>query len=87
MRAFFVTSAWMILSLLVWSGAWGLLGFSIEYLINERQWRIPEPSVDFLNYGGVVGMVTIPTFVAVLGMRGKLPGIRTRRGGRGFPLS
>ena len=86
MRVLFVTIAWMILSLLVWSGACFLMGFSIVYLVNERQWRIPDWIVDLLNYGGVAGLVILPTVLAVLGMRRKLPGIRLRSKGRGFPI-
>jgi len=55
MRVLFVTIAWMILSLLVWSGACFLMGFSIVYLVNERQWRIPDWIVDLLNYGASRG--------------------------------
>ena len=85
MRVLLVTIAWMILSLLAWSAAWGVLGFSIDYLVNERRWRISEGSIDLLDYTGAAGMVIVPTIFAVLGMRGKLPGIRSQRG-RGFPV-
>ena len=63
-----------------------MLGFSMMYLVNERQWRVPSGIDDWFNYAGAAGMVIVPTLVALLGMRGKLPGVRRRIGGRGFEV-
>jgi hypothetical protein len=72
--------------MLVTSGALHLLGSSLAYLVNEQRWHVPDVFLDLLNYGGPAVMLIIPSVVAVLGMRGKLPGTRSRVGGRGFAV-
>jgi hypothetical protein len=85
-RVVIVTVVWAFSSMLVVSGALFLLASSLEFLVNERGWRVPEIFVDVMNYGGPAVMLIIPSVVAVLGMRGKLPGTRSRVGGRGFSV-
>jgi len=77
---------WAFSSMLVLSGAMFLLGWSLAYLVNERGWHVPEIFLDVMNYAGPVVMLIIPSVVAVVGMRGKLPGTRRRVGGRGFSV-
>ena len=86
MRIVIVTIVWVILSMFVWSSAWFLLASWLAHLVNERGWRLPDIFLDLLNYGGGAAILIIPSVVAVLGMRGKLPGTRSRVGGRGFAV-
>jgi hypothetical protein len=78
---------WVIASLVVWAIVCNVVGFSLMYLVNERQVSVPAWTTDAYNWIAVGGVVLIPPVVAVLAMRGKLPGTGVRRSrGRGFPL-
>src|SRR5687767_9152041 len=78
---------WVVASLVVWAILCNVVGSSLMYLVNERQVSVPGWPTDAHNWTVVGGVVLIPPAVAILAMRGKLPGTGLRRSqGRGFPL-
>jgi hypothetical protein len=86
-RRIIASIGWVVTSLVVWAIVCNVVGFSLMYLVNERQISVPAWTTDAYNWIAVGGLVLIPAFVAVLAMRGKLPGTGLRRAqGRGFPL-
>jgi hypothetical protein len=80
--------AWVACGLVAWSALANAVGFTLMYLVNERQVKVPEWTLSWLNIAGVVGALVVPAASAVLGMRGKLPGTRgqTDVASRGFPM-
>jgi hypothetical protein len=86
MRVVLLTIVWAVLSLLIASGSWFLLESSLFYFVDKRGWLLPEGTDVLLNGGAVIVMLSVPSVIAVLGMRGKLPGTRRRVGGRGFSV-
>jgi hypothetical protein len=81
--------AWVVGSLAAWAVVCNLYSYVVfMYLANERQVRIPVwMDVDVYNWVAVGGIVLIPPAVAVLAIRGYLPGTGRRASKlRGFPV-
>lgn len=80
--------AWVVGSLIAWGVVCNLFGFVVfMYLCNERQVRLPEWTTDVYNWTAVAGAVVIPSVVALLAMRSKLPWTGEHSPGlRGFPV-
>ena len=67
--------AWVFGSVPLWWCVLFLFNPVITYLVNERQLHLPDGFYLFFNYGLVLGgTLLIPAIVAVLALRGKLPG-------------
>lgn len=70
-----ISVGWVVGSILAWWCVLFAIGLGAEYLTNERQVRLPDWFDPFFNevlsFGGTV---LIPAFVALLVVRGKLPG-------------
>lgn len=84
-----------IVAIIVWAAAgfWGWLGLCvlggriIVHQLNEGTLRPPDWVAMLLSAVPMLGILIIPTFLAVLGLRGRLPGTRRKTAPPGgFPV-
>src|SRR5688500_7599950 len=71
------------LLIVVWTGggflAWYALAWAagavLWHLFTKRQFAVPDRALELFSYGFFLGgLVVLPAIIALLGMRGKLPG-------------
>lgn len=78
---------WVIAGVVAWGIVCNVFIATLMYLVNKRRFRFPAWTIDVYDWTAVAGIVLVPAVVAVLAMRGRLPGTGERGSKlRGFPI-
>ena len=75
MRRTLLIVIWTVGSFFVWYALMWATGAVLWHLFTKRQFAVPGWALELFSYGFFLGgLVVVPAVVALLGMRGKLPG-------------
>jgi hypothetical protein len=76
-RRLIVGSAWVVGCLSIWFGLCWLIVGIIDYF-DRQGMRVPEEVGMCYHFVAMIGFAAVPCVVAVMALRGKLPGTRLR---------